>query len=464
MSGLTRMSALTQSPPPQSWPHSGFRDHRPGVPPASGAQVCASPPRRVHAHRVGPRTRQVGGQGVRAAGGGAQSPVDGVEVDGDARPGDEFVVVARGGQVGGGEVGELDLTGCVQVHGEAVAVARGEGEPAHPVSAAALLGPDVGGEQLPHRCAVVADGTARVPVGVRLSRAVAEPLGPVESRGGGEDRPDPGQVVEPLRNHRGLLDQEHPGGERGEHLLVEDRAGRGEGLRADDDAFAVPLDVGEGTRRGRQALLRPAVGGPAEPVVVGGSAPQTEHGRGGQPGVDEEAQVVHAHRGGRSLLPHRGASEKSACLAAQPHLRDAHLGAARRPHLVGGGADAERQPCLAVGRLGQPGENSAGTGSDALSPGPRCGSRAGARHGGRVGGLQPPFAGQPRQVAEVLVVGDQERRRWSSKPLEQPDGCGDLPVLVHRAGFGVRSGRTSPSAQKVPSWGSSPKSPPYAQR
>ena len=68
-------------------------------------------------------------------------------------------------------------------------------------------------------------------------------------------------------------------------------------------------------------------------------------------------------------------------------------------------------------------------------------------------------------VPEVAAVLQHDRpRSASSAPDASRTGRRQVPVLPQRRASGVRSGNVTPSSTNVPSLGTSPKSPPYAQR
>ncbi|GAA2910973.1 hypothetical protein GCM10011428_26860 [Streptomyces violaceus] len=166
--------------------------------------------------------------------------------------------------------------------------------------------------------------------------------------------------------------------------------------------------------------------------------------------MDQQPVLVDLHRAARDRgVPHR-------FRRPQPHLRQAHATVPR-------GAQAS-SPAVVTRRVSQASPPSSGSSNGSGTAGrlarPQIGQFGGSGQRAAVGEGQLPRARQPVQAAEVLVVAQDDA--LVPEALD-PYRRRDLPCS-NITGLGVRSGKTTPSAMKAPSWSVSPKSPPYAQR
>ena len=253
----------------------------------------------------------------------------------------------------------------------------------------------------------------------------------------------------------------------------------GDDVRGDDDGAVPLLDRHQPAFEPVEAELGPPVRHAADPVVVGRRAPQREPGRCGQRRVHQQAVVIDealaSTRRRRRVAVVTGSLSARVSSSRCSARSGTCCSATRRPRgasAVGTRVHPQRQPRLGVlvGLVGVPGEQ---LGRD-LEP------RAPAR--GQVGQLARDGRREPgpvRAVGQQRTTSarshDRSRTSWRfSSTTARGSPAGSSPGRIRTgdararcsciAGFGVRSGKTMPSATKLPSFGSSPKSPPYAQR
>ena len=215
--------------------------------------------------------------------------------------------------------------------------------------------------------------------------------------------------------------------------------------------------------RARRAVARRPVEAPARPTVAPdppirslsvGARHRASAGDAASSGWTRRAVIVDD----RPVAPPASVATPSRAARRGPerHLEAADLEARRRP-----------APALAGRTSGWCSQLSPRSAPVPDSPAGRRGRSPGAEAGSRARRRRRP--GRRSPASQRGLAASQVAKSWRfaisagrpSSPVERRSPTGAASARCsHSAGFGRRSGQTRPSAQKLPSFGSSPKSPP----